>query len=68
MQLLSNLWAALLVAAGSDGVMKAPLLLSRGSFFVFECRMCCVFFFFLVASCLFLLMVIQQLIVILRFL
>ena len=46
MQLLSNLWAALLVAAGSDGVMKAPLLLSRGSFFVFECRMCCVFFFF----------------------
>ena len=24
MQLLSNLWAAHLVAAGSDGVMKAP--------------------------------------------
>ena len=46
MQLLSNLWAALLVAAGSDGVMKAPLLLSRGSFLVFECKMCCVFFFF----------------------
>ena len=48
MQLLSNLWATHLVDAGSDGVMKTPLLLSRGSFFVFECKMC--FVFFLVAS------------------
>ena len=45
--------------------MKAPLLPSRGDFFVFECKMS---FFFLVGSCLFLLMVVQQFIVILRFL
>ena len=53
-----------LEAAGSDGIMRAPLLPSRGNFCVFECKMS----FFLVGSCLFLLMVVQQFIVILRFL